>query len=385
MTLFDRIFRRARPIEPLPSPSIEHVRSAGPRDRFLLEGHETLEVVGESHYQDALWRLVGGNNGERVRYDVQAVLEPEPTNPYDANAVRVFVDAHLVGYLSREDAVVYLPGLRALIERFGCAIGLGGVIVGGGLRPDGPGMLGVFLDHDPADFGLRSNYVAHIGELRTGLSDALATDLDDDRYDLSWLHQLSGTHGPEDVLALRRLLVDERDPLDRHFMLSELSRSLYKCRDVLVSALDEFDEVCEQHQLEMGEIRPVLLEKFGGLPLVEMYRQSAIRCQKARDWKRVELWAERGLAFYGTQASRPEAVDDLAKRLAHAHAKIDAVAAGMTRPRSVASQSTASTSAIETLTCQECGSTFERARTRGRKPHLCPACRAAHPSADLSH
>jgi hypothetical protein len=30
---------------------------------------------------------------------------------------------------------------------------------------------------------------------------------------------------------------------------------------------------------------------------------------------------------------------------------------------------------IEHLVCQTCGQTFTRARTRGRKPHQCPACR----------
>jgi predicted Zn-ribbon and HTH transcriptional regulator len=188
------------------------------------------------------------------------------------------------------------------------------------------------------------------------------------------------------VLTLRSLLLQERDPIDRHFMLSELSQSLYKCRDVLASALDEFDEVCEQHQLEMEDIRPALLEKFGELPLVEMYRQSAIRCQKARDWKRVELWTERGLAFYGTQAARPESVDDLAKRLAHAHTKIDkaGAGAGMMNPTASITRSTVFTSAVEILTCRDCGSNFERERTRGRKPHLCPACHSAGPAAHSS-
>ena len=32
---------------------------------------------------------------------------------------------------------------------------LRGVIVGGGYYDDGPGRLGVWLEHDPADFGMR--------------------------------------------------------------------------------------------------------------------------------------------------------------------------------------------------------------------------------------
>jgi hypothetical protein len=32
----------------------------------------------------------------------------------------------------------------------------------------------------------------------------------------------------------------------------------------------------------MSSIRPALIERFGVVPVVEMYRQAAIRCQKAR-------------------------------------------------------------------------------------------------------
>ena len=39
-------------------------------------------------------------------------------------------------------------------DRYGQPVALNGVIVGGGIREDGPGRLGVFLRHDPADFGL---------------------------------------------------------------------------------------------------------------------------------------------------------------------------------------------------------------------------------------
>jgi hypothetical protein len=314
MGLLRRVLRRASSVEPARVPTA--------RVPLILGGHETLEVVGESFYQDALWLLVGGDQGERVRCGVQAVLSPEPSNPHDANAIRVLIDGHLVGHLGREDAAIYLPGLRFLVERRGCLIGLRGTIVGGGWYGDQRGMLGVFLDHDPADFGLRPHQVGHIGDLRTGLSEAISTDLDDDRYDLSWLGRLSGTHDLRDVAVLRDLLVDERDPIDRHFMLGELARCLYKERGTGVLALDEFDAVCAEHFAEMDVIRPALLEKFGQVPVVDMFRQATIRCQKAHDWPAATRWAERGLGFYGTEAARPEAVEDLRKRLAHAQAKM---------------------------------------------------------------
>jgi glycine cleavage system aminomethyltransferase T len=53
----------------------------------LYTGDETLEVVGESHYQDALWRIVGGHRRDPVRYETEAVLELEAGNRHDANAI----------------------------------------------------------------------------------------------------------------------------------------------------------------------------------------------------------------------------------------------------------------------------------------------------------
>jgi hypothetical protein len=343
----------------------------------VLSGRETLEVVGESHYQAHLWRLAGGFRPERVRHAVQAVLVPEPSNPHDENAVMVIIDGGLVGYLAREDAVVYLPGLHVLTNRHGGPIALEGQVVGGGQRGDGLGMLGVFLDHDPADFGLRTHQVAHIGELRTGLSQAVATDLDDDSYDLSWFDQLSGEYRPADIVTLRKLLEMERDPIDRHFMLCELGKCLYKCRDAFASALDEFDATCEQHHSEMTVLRAALHAKFGSVPIIEMYRQAAIRCQKAHDWPRMRVWAERGLAVYGSEAARPEAVADLEKRLAYADAKLCAPVARRTTPAREGTRgpSRPTENELETLICAECGAAFDRIRTRGRKPHRCPECR----------
>jgi hypothetical protein len=78
----------------------------------LYDGREDLEVVGEASYQDNLWRVVGGggSSNDRVRVEVSAVLVAETDNPYDANAVSVWVQGLRVGYLSREDARRYRPG-----------------------------------------------------------------------------------------------------------------------------------------------------------------------------------------------------------------------------------------------------------------------------------
>jgi hypothetical protein len=228
----------------------------------LYDGRENLEVVGEASYQDNLWRVVGGHgaSNDRVRLEVYAVLVAETDNPYDANAISVWIQGLRVGYLSREDARRYRPGLLALERKHGKPIALAGAIVGGGMRADGPGRLGVFFDHDPADFGLRPMAPPRVSgsTMRTGLTDALATD----------------------------------------------------------------------------------------------------------------QTAERGIAIYGTDCARADAVEDLQKRAASYRAKLHPQPRP-SRPRAVRPNQPQ----VEVLTCGTCGREFQRTRLRGRKPLHCPECR----------
>ena len=292
----------------------------------LYEGREDLEVVGEASYQDNLWRIIGGRRSPdgRVREDVYAILATEPDNPYDANAIAVWIQGLKVGYLCREDARQYRPGLLALEQQHGKPIALAGVIAGGGMRADGPGRLGVFLEHDPADFGLRPMPASPPSgsRMRTGLSDALATDEADDSYDLSWMSDL-----PLDDLRaikmLRQLLEHETDAIDRHYMHAHLQTLLYRSRDVFASALDEYDQACRQHDAEMDSIRAAFMAKWGQVPVLELYRQMAIRQQKARNFEQALWWAERGIAIYGTNCARLEAVEDLEKRVAAFRRKLN--------------------------------------------------------------
>jgi HIRAN domain len=339
----------------------------------LFEGREDLEVVGEASYQDNLWRIVGGRRAPdgRVREEVYAILAAEPDNPYDGNAVAVWIQGLKVGYLSREDARRYRPGLLALEQQHGKPIALAGVIAGGGMRADGPGRLGVFLEHDPADFGLRPMPMSPPAgsAMRTGLSDALATDEADDSYDLRWMSDLPA----DDLRAirmLRQLLERETDALDRHYLHAHLQTLLYRSRDVFASALDEYDQACHQHDAEMDGIRVALMAKWGQVPVLELYRQMAIRQQKAKHFEQALWWAERGLAIYGTDGARPEAVDDLEKRAASYRAKLNP------QPRpSRPSAVRVNLPEVEVLTCSNCGREFQRTRQRGRKPLHCPECR----------
>jgi hypothetical protein len=300
----------------------------------LLGGTQTLNVVGESNYQQNIWQSVGGFQRDRIRHDVVAVLTAEPENPFDSNAVSAWISGLHVGYLAREDAVLYQPGLQQLVATHGVPIALSGVVAGGGSQDGRERMVGVFLNHDPADFGLQdivrpARPPSRPRELRTGLSHAIATDAQDDSYDLSWLEELSPN--ANDALGqLRQLLVGERDPIDRHFMFAEIEWRLYRARDAFASALEEYDDTCRQHDAEMESIRAALVAKFGSVPLLETYKQVVIRHQKAKNLSEAIRWAERGLTVYGDDCSRPEAIEDLKQRVDALTAKIER---SMPRPR----------------------------------------------------
>jgi hypothetical protein len=116
------------------------------RQKWFLDGSGSydLAIVGESHYQQHLERLVGRRHPEGVQIECEAELYLEPNNPYDPNAVRVDIGGQAVGYLARELA----PQMRALLGRSGLGpgarVGVRAVIVGGRTGQS----YGVWLDVD---------------------------------------------------------------------------------------------------------------------------------------------------------------------------------------------------------------------------------------------
>lgn len=104
---------------------------ATPRD---LPGGLQVEVVGESFHTAALRGLV--DDGPRTRW---ASLIPEPNNPYDPNAVGVWIDGVQVGHLGRDVAIVFRP-VAVRIRELGCEARCAATIGGG------RGVFGVMLD-----------------------------------------------------------------------------------------------------------------------------------------------------------------------------------------------------------------------------------------------
>lgn len=81
---------------------------------FALASGPGMDVVGESHYRDAISGIVGGTRREAVRLVTWAALVPEPENQYDPNAVGVLIGGVKVGHLSRGDAAAFAPVLARL-------------------------------------------------------------------------------------------------------------------------------------------------------------------------------------------------------------------------------------------------------------------------------
>jgi hypothetical protein len=107
-------------------------RQAAPRTRFtatatVLNGVDGLaafmtRTVGVRQYQPAIRAIADGWRAQHPGADLFdaelfAALYPEPTNPYDRQAIQVQIDGTIVGYLSREEARAYYPVLRQLAQK----------------------------------------------------------------------------------------------------------------------------------------------------------------------------------------------------------------------------------------------------------------------------
>jgi hypothetical protein len=83
------------------------------RDLEWLSLNDEVAVVGTSNYQKALKRVSGWTKSEGPveRYH-NAIVELEPTNPYDKNAIKVTVNGLLIGYIAKSDHRLMLGKVR---------------------------------------------------------------------------------------------------------------------------------------------------------------------------------------------------------------------------------------------------------------------------------
>jgi hypothetical protein len=96
----------------------------------------TVEIVGESYYGDAYAALVGVRP---LPLNTLATLTPEPTNPYDAQAVAVVIGGQMCGHLAKGDARGFRPQIDGSIQSHGSAVVLAQIV-------GGPGRYSVYLE-----------------------------------------------------------------------------------------------------------------------------------------------------------------------------------------------------------------------------------------------
>jgi hypothetical protein len=87
---------------PVPAES-EHIQ-------VRTTGFPSREVVGESNYKREISKAVGGRDGE---HQLRALLQREPTNKFDPNAIRVVINGATVGYVPRAET----SDLQSLLQR----------------------------------------------------------------------------------------------------------------------------------------------------------------------------------------------------------------------------------------------------------------------------
>jgi hypothetical protein len=144
------MLRKLRAAIQPPAP-VESSSPASQPTAVMLSGGLEVGVVGESHYQDALTAIVGGKGRDSVRIPTHATLVPESDNPYDPNAVAVYIAGRKVGHLPRPAAQAFAPVAWRLAEQQQVGT-CSATITGGWDRGDGDaGHFGVTLDLAPPD------------------------------------------------------------------------------------------------------------------------------------------------------------------------------------------------------------------------------------------
>lgn len=111
-----------RPQASAPKPRADRVRFDHGRlvDAWSTYGAHPRAVVGESFHKESFKALRGRVQtlGVAVHGGIEvndeAVVATQPDNPFDANAVAIYIDGYLVGHLPREIAADYAPVLAGI-------------------------------------------------------------------------------------------------------------------------------------------------------------------------------------------------------------------------------------------------------------------------------
>lgn len=115
-------------------------RKPAPKVAHQFGEDDEIDLVGESHYQDALLSLFGPKQRDGIQEDCPALLILEPTNAHDKNAVYCEIRGKKVGYLPRAAAKSISARMkRAKQSKLSCTA----TVKGGWKNPKNEGSYGV--------------------------------------------------------------------------------------------------------------------------------------------------------------------------------------------------------------------------------------------------
>lgn len=146
-SVFSRIFGSPA------TPKHRAIPSPGPADFRYLGSNRAqagLKIVGTSHYQREIAALVGKPRSGGVEVSFRAILEAEPTNAHDPNAIRVSHLGTTLGYLPAKSTAAFHKATK--LAGFEGKKGNATIIATGGDTSTGMTIIGLVL---VCDFPIR--------------------------------------------------------------------------------------------------------------------------------------------------------------------------------------------------------------------------------------
>lgn len=116
----------------------------------LLQGNNqyNFHIIGEAAFQENLLHLAGRKQEKAKCIKLNALIQAEPTNQFDAQAVRVQINGYTVGYFDRQTAMDFKTTLAARQIAPSTVFKANASIVGGWKDHKSEGDFSVYLDID---------------------------------------------------------------------------------------------------------------------------------------------------------------------------------------------------------------------------------------------
>lgn len=215
-----------------------------------ITGGDRIDVVGESYYREALG-AVARNSLARERV---AALVPDPTNPYDRNAVKILIDGEQVGHLSRELASLVARTIGSMRREHG------NVTAAAELTGSASGGSGVVLRLDLRRLGVVT--VDEDGVVEEPLNDNVPAVSVVNNGPAANQREAAGSNSVAEVSAERRALIEKAVEVWKSDLIDLTARNrLLYFRDLKTGTLS-LDEANRDLLMQLIAGRTVALSKL---------------------------------------------------------------------------------------------------------------------------